>query len=112
MWANRLVQDYEGGQWTFYQTDAGGWFVAPPCPDGQTLCVEATGMQVMVYCGSQAAGVALCIYATNHVLELLVDNNLGDSEAAKHLYENAGHLRDIACALGEDEASAVFTIID
>jgi hypothetical protein len=97
---HKLVSEYRGGYWLFYELSNGGFYMAPR-RDSPTVEVRVEGNQYSGQMSVDAAAITACLFAFSH-LSLAFKNDV----LARHYYQ----LRDFA--LDHVEAKSILEAID
>lgn len=114
-WAEKLIHNYLNGQWSFAQASNGAWFMVPPAGTDSQLVVTSMGYQCDVEASPTAAGIAITMFAINHMLERAANQGLSQhSGIVQSLWQNIELLRDAAYqgALPKSDRTAIYRITD
>ncbi len=95
----RLVNQYSGGCWAFFELSNGGFYMAPECATELSICVDGNGFEGTM--SADAAGITACLFALSHLSFQIADDSI-----AEHFHR----LRDFA--LEHAEASVILAAID
>lgn len=100
---DKLVPDYKGGNWTFYNLSNGGFYIAPSFRHAHLQSMN--GSKVLVT--GDAAGVIVTLFVLNYWLNQYEEIN---DEAGEKLYHQYYSLLDFAS--GHPESVNIFRAID
>lgn len=109
-WMRRMVSDYIGGYWNFFELSNGGFYIAPR-KDNNKKFQMSTGFVTMDVT-HDTAGIVVTLYAMSHLMNMECEKNLSpqEEESLERIHDHYYQLRDYAAE--HPEAEAIFALID
>lgn len=113
-WMQKMVSEYRGGYWNFFELSNGGFYMAYNTDKLKKFKIgnSCVGGHTERLVSADAASIVACLYAMNYLLNTEHEKNLNEKQelSLAMIYDHYYQLRDYAA--DHLEAEAIFALID